>query len=43
MASLIWYIEEFDVRRKQYDALQADQEDLPMLEELEKELKRKKK
>lgn len=34
--------EEFDARRKQYDALQADQEDLRMLEELEKELKRKK-
>jgi hypothetical protein len=35
--------EEFDTRRKQYDALQADQEDMRMLEELEKELKRNKK
>lgn len=35
--------EEFDTRRKQYEALQADQEDMRMLEELEKELKRNKK
>ena len=35
--------EEFDTRRKQYEAMQADQEDMRMLEELEKELKRNKK
>ena len=34
---------EFDTRRKQYEAMQADQEDMRMLEELEKELKRNKK
>lgn len=35
--------EEFDTRRKQYEAMQADQEDMRILEELEKELKRNKK
>lgn len=35
--------EEFDTRRKQHEAMQADQEDMRMLEELEKELKRNKK
>lgn len=34
---------EFDARRKQYDARQADKEDMLLLDELEKELKRKKK
>ena len=34
---------EFEARRKQYDALQADKEDMLLLEELEKELKRNKK
>ncbi len=34
---------EFDARRKQYDARQADKEDMLLLDELEKELKRNKK